>query len=83
MCDNPKDATAERARDVVLRLFPRLTPTQITAEADLIDDLGIDELDTVELMMTIEEEFNLTIPPEVAQEVYTFGDLVSCITGDR
>ena len=51
----------------------------ITREASFIDDLGADSLDIVELIMAIEEEFNIEIPNTDAEKVVTVGDVVDYI----
>ena len=48
-------------------------PNEITPEASFIDDLGADSLDTVELVMAFEEEFDLEIPDEDAEKLTTVG----------
>jgi len=48
-------------------------PNQVTPEASFIDDLGADSLDTVELVMAFEEEFDLEIPDEDAEKLTTVG----------
>ncbi len=53
--------------------------TAVTMEASFIDDLGADSLDIVELIMAIEEEFNIEIPDESAEKVVTVGDVVEYI----
>ena len=58
---------------------------QITRETSFINDLGADSLDTVELVMELEEEFDITIPDEKAEEIQTVGQAVDYIqqhTGD-
>ena len=47
---------------------------EVTAEAKFIDDLGADSLDTVELVMALEEEFDIEIPDEDAERIQTIGD---------
>jgi acyl carrier protein len=47
--------------------------------ASFIDDLGADSLDTVELVMAFEEEFNVEIPDDAAEKILTVGDAVSFI----
>ncbi|NNE07423.1 MAG: acyl carrier protein [Gemmatimonadetes bacterium] len=49
---------------------------QVTMEASFIDDLGADSLDTVELVMALEEEFNIEIPDEDAEKILTVKDAV-------
>jgi acyl carrier protein len=46
---------------------------QVTNEASFIDDLGADSLDTVELVMALEEEFDIEIPDEDAEKMTTVG----------
>lgn len=54
--------------------------SKITNEAKFIDDLGADSLDTVELIMQFEEEFNIEIPDEDAEGLTTVGESVDYIT---
>ena len=49
--------------------------TAVTLEASFIDDLGADSLDIVELVMALEEEFDIEIPDADAEKVVTVGDL--------
>ena len=53
--------------------------TAVTMEASFIDDLGADSLDIVELVMAIEEEFDIEIPDSDAEKVVTVGDVVDYI----
>lgn len=52
---------------------------EVTPEASFIDDLGADSLDTVELVMALEEEFDLEIPDEDAEKITTVGDAIKYI----
>ncbi len=52
---------------------------QVTPEASFIDDLGADSLDTVELIMAIEEEFDVEIPDEEAEKIITVKDAISYV----
>ncbi len=52
---------------------------EVTMEASFIDDLGADSLDIVELIMALEEEFDLEIPDEDAEKLRTVGDAVEYI----
>jgi len=52
---------------------------EVTAEAKFIDDLGADSLDTVELVMALEEEFGIEIPDEDAEKIATVQDAITYI----
>ena len=53
---------------------------EVTASASFVDDLGADSLDTVELVMALEEEFECEIPDEDAESIRSVGDAVTYIT---
>ena len=52
---------------------------QVTEDASFVDDLGADSLDTVELIMAFEEEFDIEIPDEDAQKIKTVKDVMEYI----
>jgi len=52
---------------------------EVTMESSFIDDLNADSLDIVELIMALEEEFDLEIPDEEAEKIVTVGDAVEYI----
>lgn len=52
---------------------------EVTADASFVDDLGADSLDTVELVMALEEEFETEIPDEDAEKIVTIKDAVNYI----
>ena len=54
-------------------------PEKITMETDVIKDLKADSLDVVEMIMTMEEEFGITVPEDKATELKTVGDIVKFI----
>ena len=56
-----------------------VTEASVTLEASFIDDLGADSLDIVELVMALEEEFDIEIPDSDAEKVVTVGDVVDYI----
>ncbi len=53
-----------------------VNPEQITPEASFTEDLGADSLDTVELVMDLEEEFDITIPEEDQEKLQTVQDAI-------
>ena len=54
-------------------------PEEVTPNASFVDDLGADSLDTVELIMALEEEFNVEIPDEDAEKMKSVGDAIKYI----
>ena len=52
---------------------------QVTRETSFVNDLGADSLDTVELVMEFEEEFDITIPDEEAEKIQTVGQAIDYI----
>ena len=65
----------EKVREIVIDRLG-VTEDAVTNEASFVDDLGADSLDIVELVMAIEEEFEIEIPDEDAEKVVTVGDVV-------
>ena len=55
---------------------------EVTSEASFTNDLGADSVDTVELIMEFEKEFNIAIPDDQAEKIATVGDAISFI-GDN
>jgi len=55
-------------------------PEEVTPDASFVDDLGADSLDTVELVMALEEEFEIEIPDEDAEKIVTIKDAVKYIS---
>jgi acyl carrier protein len=53
--------------------------SQVTPEASFTNDLGADSLDTVELIMELEKEFDLSIPDDEAEKIVTVGDAITFI----
>ena len=52
---------------------------KVSDDSSFIDDLGADSLDTVELVMAFEEEFDIEIPDDAAETIQTFGDAVKFV----
>jgi acyl carrier protein len=68
----------ERVKEIIVEQLG-VNPEQVTPEASFIDDLGADSLDTVELVMAFEEEFNVEVPDEDAEKLQKVGDVISYI----
>jgi acyl carrier protein len=70
--------TLSRVKKVVAEKLS-VEESKITESSSIVDDLGADSLDQVELVMAFEEEFNCEIPDEVAEKIITIKDAVEHI----
>ncbi|MBR2290187.1 MAG: acyl carrier protein [Clostridia bacterium] len=68
----------EKVKEIIVNQLG-VSDTAVTMEASFIDDLGADSLDIVELVMALEEEFDIEIPDEDAEKAVTVGDVVDYI----
>ena len=68
----------DRVKKIVVEHL-NVDESKVSDEASFIDDLGADSLDTVELVMAFEEEFDIEIPDDAAETIQTFGDAVKFI----
>ncbi len=71
-------STQERVQRIVCEQLG-VSEEEVTPTASFIDDLGADSLDTVELVMAFEEEFEIEIPDEEAEKIATVQDAISYI----
>lgn len=69
---------AERVKKIVVEHLG-VDESKAVPEASFIDDLGADSLDTVELVMAFEEEFNCEIPDDAAEKILTIQDAINYI----
>jgi acyl carrier protein len=68
----------ERVKTIIVEQL-NVESDQVTADASFVDDLGADSLDIVELVMTMEEEFDLEIPDEDAEKIKSVGDVIKYV----
>ena len=68
----------ERVKNIIIEQLG-VEESQVTETAKFVEDLGADSLDTVELVMALEEEFTIEIPDEDAEKIATVGDAVKYI----
>ena len=75
---------SEIAEKVIAIIVDKLgvEESEVTTDASFTNDLGADSLDTVELIMEFEKEFNIAIPDEQAEKIATVGDAVTYITAN-
>lgn len=72
----------ERIKEILADQLDASTDV-MTMESDIADDLGADSLDVVELLMAIEDEFDVEIPDEEIENIKTIGDLVKYIENNK
>jgi acyl carrier protein len=71
-----KNQTLDKVRAIIVDQLG-CEPEEVTEESSIIEDLGADSLDLVELIMSIEEEFEIEVPDEDAEKLITVGDAVN------
>ena len=69
---------ADRVKKIVVEHL-NVEADKVTENASFIDDLGADSLDTVELVMELEEEFDINIPDDAAEKIQTVGQAIEYI----
>lgn len=69
-------AIEDKVKEIIAKQL-QVDISQVTSEASFVDDLGADSLDTVELVMAFEEEFDIEIPDEHAEKIRTVQDAIN------
>ena len=71
-----------RVKDIIVDQLG-VNADQVTPEAKFVEDLGADSLDTVELVMAFDEEFDIEVPDEEAETLQAVGDVITYITSQQ
>lgn len=74
--------TFEKVREIICNQLGK-PEDKVTLETDLVEDLGADSLDEVEMLMALEEEFNMSIPDEACVNLKTVNDIVTFIENNK
>ena len=72
----------EKVRDILCEQLD-VDEEKVTMEANIMEDLGADSLDVVEMLMTIEEEFGVTVPDDDVMAFKTVGDVVAYLENNQ
>jgi len=75
MSDKPLE---QRVKDIIVEQLG-VKPEQVVPAAKFIEDLGADSLDTVELVMALEEEFGIEVPDDQAKKLQSVGDVLKYV----
>lgn len=72
----------EKLKEIIVDQL-EVEDSDVTMEAELIEDLGADSLDLVDLVMSIEDEFDVEVPDEAIENIKTIGDVVKFIEANK
>lgn len=75
-------ATVDKVKELIAQQLNK-SVDEIKEEKEIVKDLGADSLDVVEMLMSLEEEFNITVPEEDAVNIKTVGDIVKLIDENK
>jgi acyl carrier protein len=79
MSDKPLE---QRVKDIIVEQLG-VKPEQVVPTAKFIEDLGADSLDTVELVMALEEEFGIEVPDDQAEKLQSVGDVIKYVEENK
>lgn len=68
----------DKMKDILVEQL-ECNPEDITMESLLVDDLGADSLDAIDIVMSVEDTFKVEVPDEIIEKIETVGDIVNCI----
>ena len=71
-------AVADKVKELISKQLNR-SIDEVTCDKEIVKDLGADSLDVVEMLMSLEEEFNISVPEEDAVNIKTVGDIINLI----
>lgn len=74
--------TFEKVRDIICNQLGK-SEDKVTLESSIVEDLGADSLDVVEMLMALEDEFDMTLPDEACANLRTVNDIVTFIDSHK
>ncbi len=72
----------DKIKEIFLHDF-EIDEEEITLETNIYDDLGLDEIDAYDMVMSVEDTFGMELPDEVLEKISTIGDLVKFIENNK
>ena len=82
MATTNNEAIFNELKEIIVEQLA-VDPEEVTPEASFVEDLNADSLDLVELIMEIEEKFNVQVPDDVAEKIVTVNDAIEYIQEQR
>ncbi len=79
MTETASGSINDRVKKIIVEQLG-VDPGEVTPQAHFVNDLGADSLDTVELVMALEEEFDTEIPDDQAEKIQTVGQAIDYVT---
>lgn len=76
--ENARTDIAERVRNIIVEQLA-IERSQVVEDAEIVEDLGADSLEVVQIVMLIEDEFDITIPDEPAEDFLTVRDAIDFV----
>ena len=77
-----KANTLEKVKDIIAKQLS-VKPEEIKNDSNIAEELGADSLDLVEILMSLEDEFGISIPDEAIPQIKTINDVVAFIEGEK
>ncbi len=75
-------AVVDKVKELIAKQLNK-TIEEIAEDKEVVKDLGADSLDVVEMLMSLEEEFSITVPEEDAVNIKTVGDIINLIENNK
>ena len=82
MAEKAQNTTFEKVKDIIAKQLS-VKPEEIKNDSNIAEELGADSLDLVEILMSLEDEFGISIPDEAIPEIKTINDVVAFIEKNK
>lgn len=82
MADKAQNTTFDKVKDIIAKQLS-VKPEEVKNDSNIAEELGADSLDLVEILMSLEDEFGISIPDEAIPEIKTINDVVAFIEKNK